>query len=117
MISLRSSEYIPDRGDIVWLNFDPTKGREQAGHRPAFIVSPASFNRASNLAFLCPITKQVKGFSFEVPFTSITGKITGAVLVHHLRSIDWKVRKVSFADKASEDVIFEVLAKLETIVS
>lgn len=110
------SVYIPNRGDIVWIDFDPTKGHEQAGHRPAFVVSPLKFNRASNLAFLCPITQQVKGFSFEVSFTSEKEKITGAILIHHLRSVDWKFRKVTYADRASNNVIDEVLSKLETII-
>ena len=110
------SKYIPNRGDIVWIDFNPTKGHEQAGHRPAFIVSSIKFNLASNLAFLCPITQQIKGFSFEVPFTSEKEKITGAILVHHLRSVDWKFRTVTYADKANDDVINEVLSKLKAII-
>ncbi|MGF1482352.1 MAG: type II toxin-antitoxin system PemK/MazF family toxin [Cyanophyceae cyanobacterium] len=109
-----NSEYIPKRGDIVWINFNPVRGHEPAGHRPAFIVSPAPFNKTSSLAFVCPITSKIKGFSFEVVIAG--EKIQGAVLVHHLKSIDWRARTVKFVERAPEIVIEEVLAKLETLV-
>ena len=110
-------QYVPERGDIVWLDFNPQKGREQAGHRPALVVSPAAFNRLSSLVFLCPITSKVKGFSFEVSLASYSLSTHGVVLIHHLRSVDWKARNIEFIEKAPLEVIEEVLAKLDPLVS
>lgn len=109
------SEYVPERGDIVLVNFSPQRSREQAGYRPAFIVSPASYNRMASLALMCPITGQVKGLSFEVPLTEGMNTV-GVVLVDHIKSLDWKARKVEFVEKATPEVIEEVLAKLEPLV-
>lgn len=107
--------YIPSRGDIVWLDFDPRTGREQAGHRPAIIVSPIGFNDLSSLVFVCPITSKVKGFSFEVALTAET-KTEGVILIHHLRSVDWKTRKIKFIEQAPVSVINEVCAKLKPLI-
>jgi mRNA interferase MazF len=107
--------YIPDRGDIVWLQFDPQAGHEQAGHRPAFVVSPRSYNRKVGLALFCPITARVKGYPFEVPLPR-KGKAGGAVLSDQLKSLDWRARKAVRFDRASEDVVVEVTARLLTLV-
>ena len=108
-------KYIPSRGDIVWLDFDPRTGREQSGHRPAIIISPQEFNALSFLVFVCPITSKVKGFSFEVALTEET-KTDGVVLIHHLRSVDWKTRKIAFIEPAPVAVMDEICAKLKPLI-
>jgi mRNA interferase MazF len=110
-----SKKYIPSRGDIVWLDFDPRTGREQAGHRPAIVISPKEFNALSSLVFVCPITSKVKGFSFEVALTEET-KTKGVVLIHHLRSVDWKTRKITFIEQVPFSVIEEICAKLKPLI-
>ena len=94
-----AKEYIPDRGDIVWLHFDPQSGPEQAGRRPAFVVSPRAYNRKVGLALFCPITSRVKGYPFEVPLSD-EGKTRGAVLSDQLKSLDWRARKATRLDRA-----------------
>ncbi|MEM7759610.1 MAG: type II toxin-antitoxin system PemK/MazF family toxin [Cyanobacteria bacterium P01_A01_bin.40] len=110
-----NKKYIPNRGDIVWLDFDPRTGREQAGHRPAIVISPKEFNTLSSLVFVCPITSKVKGFSFEVPLTKET-ETQGVILIHHLRSVDWKIRKIKFIEPAPVSIIEEVCAKLKPLI-
>jgi len=107
--------YVPDRGDIVWLQSDPQAGHEQAGHRPAFVVSPRAYNRKVGLALFCPITSRVKGYPFEVPLPA-TGKAHGAILADQLKSLDWRVRKAVRFDGASEEVIREVTARILPLV-
>jgi mRNA interferase MazF len=108
--------YIPDRGDIVWLQFDPQAGREQAGHRPAFVVSPRAYNTKVGLALFCPITSRVKGYPFEVPLPK-QGKVRGAILSDQLKSLDWRARKVARFDRASEEVVREVTARILALVN
>lgn len=110
-----NTNYIPSRGDIVWLNFNPRTGREQAGHRPAIIVSPKQFNSMSSLAFVCPITSKIKGFAFEVLLPEEM-QTNGVVLIHHLKSVDWKVREIKFIEKAPTLVVDEVCAKLKPLI-
>ena len=107
--------YVPDRGDIVWLRFDPQAGHEQAGRRPAFVVSPRAYNRKVGLALFCPITSRVKGYPFEVPLTQ-EGKARGAILSDQLKSLDWRARKAARFDHASEEVVLEVTARLLALV-
>jgi len=106
--------YVPDRGDVVWLEFSPQAGHEQAGHRPAFIVSPRIYNEKVGLALVCPITSQVKGYPFEVP----TGgrKIQGVILTDQVKSLDWHVRRAKFIEKAPTSVVHEVIARIRTLV-
>lgn len=111
----RSKNYIPDRGDIVWLQFTPQAGFEQAGHRPALVISPRSYNGRVGLAIFCPITSRVKGYPFEVAFRS-GGKAEGAILADQLKSLDWKARDAKKFDTASEEIMSEVLAKIEALV-
>ena len=108
-------KYTPRRGDIVWLDFNPRTGREQAGHRPAIIISPQQFNALSSLVFVCPITSKVKGFSFEVLLPEEV-QTKGVVLIHHLRSIDWKTRGIKLIEPAPISVINEICAKLEPLI-
>ena len=111
----QNKNYIPDRGDIVWLDFDPSIGREQARHRPAIVVSPKQFNSLSSLMFVCPITSKIKGFSFEVLLTEEM-KTQGVVLIHHLRSVDWKNRGIKFIEKAPLSIVEEISAKLKPLI-
>ena len=107
--------YVPDRGDIVWLQFDPRVGHEQAGRRPAFVVSPRAYNRKVGLAVFCPITSKMKGYPFEVPLPE-GGKASGAVLSDQLKSLDWKARKASRFDCAPDAVVQEVTARILALV-
>ncbi len=107
--------YVPDRGDAVWLNFNPQIGHEQAGRRPALVLSPAAYNRKVGLAVFCPITTQVKGYPFEVVIPAGL-KISGAVLSDQVKSLDWKVRDSKFIVRVPKAVIDEVLKKLRTLI-
>jgi mRNA interferase MazF len=107
--------YVPDRGDIVWLQFNPQAGHEQAGHRPALVLSPASYNRRSGLMLCCPMTSQKKGYPFEVVIAADTDR-ESVVLADQVKSLDWKVRKAVKKGTASIDVIAETLSKLQTLL-
>ena len=107
--------YVPDRGDIVWLQFNPQAGHEQAGHRPALVLSPASYNRRSGLMLCCPMTSQRKGYPFEVVIGADTDR-ESVVLADQVKSLDWKVRKAVKKGTASIDVIAETLSKLQTLL-
>ena len=90
--------YVPDSGDIVWLYFDPQAGHEQAGHRPAVVLSPSSYNDKTSLMLCCPMTTQLKGYPFEV---EVVGERSGAVLADQVKSLDWKARRAEFKGKVS----------------
>jgi mRNA interferase MazF len=105
------ARYVPDRGDIVWLQFSPQVGHEQAGHRPALVVSPRAYNRTVGLALLCPITSHVKGYPFEVVLPKGL-KAKGAILCDQLKSLDWRVRKAKKADTVGRDIMDEVVARI-----
>jgi mRNA interferase MazF len=107
--------YVPDRGDIVWLQFNPQAGHEQAGHRPALVLSPASYNRRSGLMLCCPMSSQRKGYPFEVVIAAETDR-DSVVLADQVKSLDWKVRKAVKKGTASIDVIAETLSKLQTLL-
>jgi mRNA interferase MazF len=107
--------YVPDRGDIVWLQFNPQAGHEQAGHRPALVLSPASYNRRSGLMLCCPMTSQRKGYPFEVVIAAETDR-ESVVLADQVKSLDWKVRKAVKKGTASIEVIAETLSKLQTLL-
>ena len=108
--------FVPDRGDIVETNFDPQAGHEQAGSRPALVLSRQLFNAASGLAIFCPITGRSKGYPFEVPLPSGLS-VYGVVLVDHVKSLDWRVRKVKFLTKISESDMIHVMNKLDTLLT
>ncbi|GIK38845.1 MAG: mRNA-degrading endonuclease [Chloroflexota bacterium] len=103
--------YVPERGDAVWLSFTPQAGHEQAGRRPAIVLSPKSYNQKVGLAIFCPITNQIKGYPFEVMLPKEVG-VTGVILSDQVKSLDWRVRKAEFIGSLPEEVINEVLAKL-----
>jgi mRNA interferase MazF len=107
--------YVPERGDVVWLLFDPQPGQEQAGRRPAFVVSPRAYNKKVGLALFCPITSRVKGYPFEVPLPT-GGKARGVILSDQLKSLDWRARRAEQLDRASEDVVHEVTARILALV-
>lgn len=105
--------YVPEAGDVVWLHFDPQAGHEQAGHRPALVLSPSTYNRKTNLMLCCPMTTQVKGYPFEV---LIVGDRAGAVLADQVKSLDWVVRKASHKGKISSVELAEVRAKIFALI-
>ena len=107
--------YIPDRGDIVWLQFNPQSGHEQAGKRPALTLSPKAYNQKVGLAIFCPITNQEKGYPFEVKVVS--SKISGAILADQVKSLDWRKREAEFIAKAPSGVINEAIGLLNTLIS
>ncbi len=110
------TDYVPDRGEIIWINFSPQAGREQAGRRPALVLSPARYNAKSQLALCCPITSRVKGYPFEVPLTQTDG-VAGVVLADQVRSLDWLRRDAQFQQRASPQVWNEVLVKIQSLLT
>jgi mRNA interferase MazF len=108
-------EYIPDAGDIVWVNFDPQVGHEQAGRRPAVVLSPKIYNDISSLAVMCPITSRSKGFKFEVEVAQ-SGPIRGVVLADHVRSLDWRRRDTQWAGRASSAMLQEVRVAIAVLL-
>ena len=107
--------YVPDRGDVVWLQFTPQAGHEQAGHRPALVLSPASYNRRSGLMLCCPITSRVKGYPFEVALPEGSGVI-GVVLADQLKSLDWRARKAKLIAPASAEVLAMVTSRILPLI-
>ena len=108
-------QYVPERGDVVWLQFTPQVGHEQAGRRPALVVSPQAYNARVGLALFCPITSQVKGYPFEVALAT-GGKTTGAILSDQIKSLDWRARGATKCDAVPEAVMKDVLAKISVLV-
>ena len=101
--------HVPRRGDLVWLTFDPQAGHEQAGRRPAFVLSPEAYNRKTGLFLACPVTAKVKGYPFEVSLPA-GFPVSGVILADQIKSLDWKVRKAEFAAETPDAVIEDVLA-------
>ncbi|HRZ30650.1 MAG TPA: endoribonuclease MazF [Candidatus Paceibacterota bacterium] len=101
--------FVPERGDIIWLNFNPQTGHEQRGRRPALVVSPAIYNEKTGLALVCPITSQKKGYPFEVPLGS--SKVKGVVLADQIKSVDWQERRAKLVSRGNE-VVFEKIRGL-----
>jgi len=114
---MTASTYLPDTGDLIWTDFDPTKGREQAGRRPALVVSPAAFTENTGLAIVCPITSRVRPFPTSVVLPSSL-PIAGEILTSHIRSIDTQARPIRYAGLAVSDEIAQLIrAKLNTFIS
>lgn len=107
--------FVPDAGDLVWLTFDPQVGREQAGRRPALVVSPRSYNEKSGLMLACPVTSRVKGYPFEVQLPQGCG-VAGVILVDQLKNVDWKGRRAARAGRAPESIMSEILARLAPLL-
>jgi mRNA interferase MazF len=109
------SPYCPRSGDIVWLSFDPQLGHEQAGHRPALVLSPERYNRKVGLALFCPISTQKKGYPFEVAIPAGL-KVSGVVLADQVKSLDWKARATRFGCRLPQETLQEVVAKLQSLL-
>jgi mRNA interferase MazF len=109
------TQFVPDRGDLIWLTFDQQTGREQAGRRPALVLSPKSYNQKTGLAILCPITSQVKGYPFEVLLPAGL-VVSGAILADHLKSVDWQVRQAKKAAKVPASLVADVLSRLSALL-
>ena len=107
--------YQPDRGHFIFLDFTPQAGTEQGGRRPALVLSPRNFNIATGLVFACPVTSREKSSPFEVRIPE-GAKVTGVVLSNQLRSLDWMARNAEFQGDAPNDVLEEVLARIEAII-
>jgi mRNA interferase MazF len=111
----RAHSYIPDKGDIVWLDFDPQTGHEQAGRRPAVVLSVGAYNGTTGLALVCPVTNRSKGYPYEVGLPPET-PVTGVVLADHVKSVDWQARRAAFIGKVGQDVLDQILDRVAAIL-
>lgn len=111
-------KYVPDRGDVVWLHFTPQIGHEQTGHRPAIVLSPASYNKKSGLALMCPITSKIKGYPFETELNIVSSSpVIGVILADQVKSLDWQARQATFIAKVPAATVEDVVAKLLALIS
>ncbi len=108
------NEYIPERGDLIWLTFYPQTGHEQAGRRPAIVLSPKGYNDKTSLSLVCPITSQVKGYPFEISIPPGV-PIQGVILSDQLRSLDWRSRQAEWAGSLPEETTDKVLERLKDL--
>lgn len=106
---------VPKRGDVIWLTFDPQAGHEQAGRRPALVISPETYNQTTGLMQACPITSRVKGYPFEVLIPAGLG-VSGVVLADQIKSLDWKARRAEIAAVVDANTLAEVMAKILTLI-
>ena len=113
---MTARRYVPRRGDLIWLTFDPQAGHEQAGRRPALVLSPSSYNGKVGLALCCPVTSHAKGYPFEVALPPDLA-IQGAVLSDHVKSLDWEARKAKLADRLPEAEVEKVLAMIHALMA
>jgi len=109
-------QYVPERGDAVWLTFDSQAGHEQSGRHPAVVLSPRAYNARAGLAILCPVTTQVKGYPFEVLIPEGL-PVSGVVLADQVRSLDWHARRATRICKLPAEIMSEVLGKLEPLLN
>ena len=107
--------YIPDRGDLVWIDFSPQKGHEQKGKRPALIISSKIYNQKALLAIGCPITSKRKGYFFEVILQAKT--INGVILSDQVKSLDWTARKIKFIEKADKDTVSKCIKRIMVLIA
>jgi len=107
------SAYVPEAGDIVWLQFDPQAGHEQAGHRPALVLSPGRYNKIRGMMICCPMTSRIKSYPFEVV---VSQDPPSAVLSDQIKSLDWKARQAVFKGKVSTSVLAEAQAKIKALL-
>ncbi len=111
----------PERGDIIWIDFDPQQGHEQAGKRPALVISNSQYNQVTKMLIACPITSQIKGYAFEIPLQGgleIQGglKTVGVVLANQVKTLDWQARGFKFIERVSDELLEEVLDTLNAIL-
>lgn len=109
-----STTYVPEAGDLIWLGFDPQAGHEQAGRRPALVLSPRTYNQKSGLALVCPVTNQVKGYPFEVSLP-IGLAVSGVILADQVKSVDWKARRAARIGSTPE-VMDEVIGRIAPLL-
>jgi len=108
-------KYVPERGDIVWLNFNPGSGHEQHGKRPAIVISPKAYNEKVGLGLFCPITSKIKNYPFEVKIEN--DNIDGVVLADQIKSFDWKSREIEFITKVTSEKVNEIIDKISVLFS
>ena len=108
--------YVPQRGDVVWITLNPQSGHEQAGRRPAVVLSRGIYNEKVELAILCPVTNQIKGYPFEVLMPD-GFPVSGVILADQIKSLDWRVRNAEWICTLPSRVVVEVLQKLGTLLS
>ena len=118
MVSRRQAdpEWSPDQGDIIYLDFDPQSGHEQAGRRPALVLSPRVYNSTASLALCCLLTTKIKAWPFEVETETDLAGAKGVVLADQIKALDWRARKGELAARASKKVVAEVLARLKVLL-
>lgn len=109
------ADYVPQRGEIVWLTFTPQAGHEQAGRRPALVLSPRAYNAKTSLMLACPVTSQVKGYPFEVLIPP-GARIQGVILADQVRSLDWRARGAEPADALDAQTVAQVLEKIQLLL-
>lgn len=107
--------YAPERGDVVWLQFTPQAGHEQAGLRPAVTLSPRLYNEKVRLGLFCPVTNQVKGYPFEVRLPADLA-VSGVALCDQVKSLDWDTRKAKFVCRLPDPTVAEIMAKVQTLL-
>ncbi len=107
--------YVPSRGDIIWLEFNPQTGHEQAGRRPVFVISPRQYNSKVGLGLFCPVTAKIKNYPFEVRIPDDL-EIKGVILADQIKSLDWQVRKAELICKLPDEIFKEVYAKIKTLI-
>ena len=107
-------KYVPERGDIVWLNFNPQAGHEQGGKRPAVVISPKEYNEKTGFGIFCPITSKIKNYPFEVKIES--KKINGVVLSDQIKSLDWKTREIEFITKETSKTVDDIIDKMSVLL-
>jgi mRNA interferase MazF len=105
--------WVPDRGDVIWLEFDPQAGHEQAGHRPALVLTPARYNEKRGTAICCPLSTKIKGYVFEVV---VSENPPSVVLADQVKSLDWKARRATKKGMVSAEVLAEVQAKIAALM-
>jgi len=113
---VKTKAYVPVRGDIVWINFNPQSGHEQKGRRPALVLSPEDYNKKVGLAIFCPVTNQVKGYPFEVLIPEKM-KVLGVILADQVKSLDWKTRNTELICQIPEEVTKIVLERIYTLLT
>ncbi|HZP79778.1 MAG TPA: type II toxin-antitoxin system PemK/MazF family toxin [Pseudolabrys sp.] len=115
MRSGNPQSYCPDAGDFIWIDLEPTKGHEQAGRRPALVLSPRAYNHRANLCIACPITNRQKGYPFETPIPPGQA-VSGVILVDHLRSLSWPERCAELIEQAPQNTLDDVRGKLSALI-
>lgn len=110
---MTASVYVPDAGDVVWLQFDPQAGHERAGHRPALVLTPERYNRMRGMLLCCPLSSKIKGYVFEVLVDEISASV---VLADQVKSLDWRARGAAYKGKVAPQVLAEVKAKIKALL-